>query len=440
MKIAVIGSGYVGLVSGICFAEIGFEVSCIDVDANKINLLNQGSIPIYEPGLKALLARAVKNKKISFTTNLSEGLSKSAIILIAVGTPQNENNGNIDLSYIYSAAKDIALNISDQECHKIIVTKSTVTVGTGQQIKRIIKEVNPSAKFSVVSNPEFLREGSAIEDFMNPDRIVVGTEDIIAKEAMTMLYSSFLAKQIPVIFTDIATAELIKYAANSFLATKVAFINEMADLCEKINGNIKDLSLATGLDSRIGSKFLNPGPGFGGSCFPKDILALSHIAKENNSQLAIVDAVISSNNNRKTRMAEKIVSVCEGSVTDKTITILGLAFKANTDDIRYSPAIVIAKELLKKGAKLRLYDQEAVANTKKELGENSQISYFSDPYEAAQSSHALIIATEWKEFHNLDLKVLKNNLSDPLIVDLRNMLNPEKVRSLGFRYFFIGGK
>lgn len=434
MKIIVVGTGYVGLVSGVCFAKIGHEVICVDQDKNKISKLKNGEIPIYEPGLKEILASAVKNKKITFSDNLSEVINSGDVVFVAVGTPQSEIDGSADLSFVYAVAAEIAKSSTS---YKLIVTKSTVPVGTGAEVAAIVKKNNPNLEFSVASNPEFLREGAAIDDFMKPDRIVVGINDDRSKKIMDEIYAPLTSQGALLIFTDIPTAELIKYAANSFLATKIAFINEMADLCEKTGADVKKLSFGIGTDSRIGGKFLNPGPGFGGSCFPKDILALENIAKKNNSELSVVRAVIKSNDTRKLNMVKKVIAACDGNVRGKTIAILGLAFKGNTDDIRYSPSLVIIRELIKLGAKIKTYDKEAIENTKKELGQNTNILYFDNAYEAAKEADAIVIATEWDEFKNLDLNKLSKN---QIIIDLRNMLDADKIKAAGFKYLFIGGK
>ncbi|MES2960987.1 MAG: UDP-glucose/GDP-mannose dehydrogenase family protein [Pseudomonadota bacterium] len=434
MKITVIGSGYVGLVSGICFAKIGHEVVCVDKDENKIAKLKSSIIPIFEPGLELLLANSVKAKKISFTTDLKEALKDSKAVFIAVGTPQDED-GSADLSYVLSAAKEIA-ELSDS--YKLIITKSTVPAGTGAKVKKLVAETNPQLEFSVASNPEFLREGAAIDDFMNPDRIVVGVEDEKSAQIFAEIYQAFAAEKL--IVTDIVTAELIKYAANSFLATKIAFINEMADLCEVVGGNIKQLSHAIGLDSRIGEKFLNPGPGFGGSCFPKDILALLNVAKENKVDLSVVDSVITSNCNRKVKMTQKISDILEGKLDGKKIALLGLAFKGNTDDIRYSPAIAIAKELLKKGAKISATDPEAIANSKREFAELKNIEFFDDAYEAMKDADLIVIATEWDNYRELDLEKIKHTTKSKKILDLRNLHDAKKMQDSGFEYFHVGQK
>ena len=430
MKITIIGSGYVGLVSGICFAKIGHEIVCVDKDESKIAKINSGLIPIFEPGLEELLSEAVAAKKISFTTSLKEGLEGSSVVFIAVGTPQDED-GSADLTYVLAAAKEIA-ELSNS--YKLIITKSTVPAGTGAKVKKLVSATNPNLEFAVASNPEFLREGAAIEDFMYPDRIVVGVEDQKSHQIFAEIYAKFAPEKL--IATDIITAELIKYAANSFLATKIAFINEIADLCETVGGDIKKLSFAIGLDSRIGEKFLNPGPGFGGSCFPKDILAILNVAKENKVDLSVIDSVITSNSQRKIKMAEKIVAALGGEISGKKIALLGLAFKANTDDIRYSPAIVIAKELAKNGAEICATDPEAIENSKRELAEFKNIKFASDAYEAAQNADLIVIATEWKNYRELDFSKIKTKK----IVDLRNLFDAEEMKNLGFEYFYVGQK
>jgi UDPglucose 6-dehydrogenase len=434
MKITIIGTGYVGLVSGVCFAKIGHHVICVDKDQDKISKLKNGQIPIFEPGLEEILDQSIKSNNINFTTSLQGALKDCDAIFIAVGTPQSENEGSANLQYVFEVAKDIAKYASS---HAVIVTKSTVPVGTGHKIESLIKQENPALKFSIISNPEFLREGKAIDDFAKPDRVVVGYEDEKARKIMSQIYQPLCdSNNNPnlVIYTDVTTSELIKYAANSFLATKVAFINEMANLCEKVGANIQDLSHGIGSDTRIGNKFLNPGPGFGGSCFPKDILALNAIAKDNNVELSVIDAIISSNENRKMQMAQMIIAQLGGSVKNKVISFLGLAFKGDTDDIRYSPAIAIIKELLKAGAKIQAFDPQAIQNSKDEINQDN-IIYCEDPYESAQNAQTLVIATEWDEFRDIDLSKLP---SINTIIDLRNMLDRQKVESANIKYICIG--
>jgi len=433
MKIAVIGTGYVGLVSAVCFAKLGHEVIGVDKDSSKINALQQNIIPIFEPGLKELLIEVKTAGKISFTTDLKTALNGANAVFIAVGTPQDED-GSADLTYVMAAAREISQVSSD---YKVIVTKSTVPVGTGSKLEEVIKKANPQFEFSVASNPEFLREGSAVEDFMSPDRIVIGTKDDRAKKVLSEIYQKFEAKKI--VHADITTAELIKYASNSFLATKISFINEMADLCEKTGGDIKQLASAIGLDSRIGSKFLNPGPGFGGSCFPKDIMAIINVAKEHDVELFLIRSVIASNLLRKEKMVQKITNALGGNIAGKTIALLGLAFKANTDDIRYSPAITIARALAKT-AKVRATDPEAIANSRKELSDCSNVEFFDDAYEAMNGADLIVIATEWKDYFQLDFDKIKQITSARIIVDLRNIFDAAAVAQAGFRYVYIGGK
>ena len=447
MKIAIIGAGYVGLVSGVGLANIGHQVFCVDKDKNKIANLKNGIIPIYEPDLEKFLQRAQKEKKIIFTNKLAEIINEVEAVFIAVGTPLKESDGSADLSCVYEVANEIAQTAQTAKKYLAIITKSTVPIGTGAQIKKIIKQTNSQLEFSIISNPEFLREGQAIADFMNPDRIVIGCEDAGAKKIMAEIYDFWAKKSVPIIYCDITSAEMIKYAANSFLATKVAFINEIANLCEKVGGDIKKISLALGLDLRIGNKFLNPGPGFGGSCFPKDIIALNQIAFKHNIKLSIIDAVINGNQARKNYMVEKIISACGGNISGKIIAVLGLAFKAGTDDVRYSPAIEIIKTLLKRGAKIQVFDPQAMQNGKKILDEklsgdkkNKKIIYCANSYEAADGADALVIATEWEEFSKLDLAKLKERQNQSVIIDLRNILEAEKVTRAGFKYIFIGQK
>lgn len=434
MKITVIGSGYVGLVSGVCLAKIGHEIICVDKIADKISQLQNGEIPIFEPGLKELLDEVVAAKKISFTTDMRKAVENSKAIFIAVGTPQDQD-GSADLSYVIAAAKEIAQFANEQ---KLIVTKSTVPAGCGAKIKELVEQENPRINFLIASNPEFLREGCAINDFMDPDRIVIGVENDNAKKILQEIYQYFPAEKL--VTTDIITAELIKYAANSFLATKIAFINEMANLCERANGNIRDLSLAIGLDKRIGDKFLNPGPGFGGSCFPKDVLALLNIAKENHVDLSIAKAVNNSNSARKINMANRIINILDGEIKGKKIALLGLAFKGNTDDIRYSPAITIARELLNKGAKIFAHDFAAIENAKKELAEFDKVDFNLDLYKIPLDVDAIIIATEWIQYSKIDLAKIKTLTKCRKIIDLRNLLDEEMVIDAGFEYYCIGKK
>ena len=430
MKITVIGSGYVGLVSGICFAKLGHKVTCVDKDPSKISQLNSGVIPIFEPGLKDLLDEAVAAKNINFSLDLGESLEGSSVVFIAVGTPQDED-GSADMSYVLAAAQEIA---EKSNSYKLIITKSTVPAGTGTKIKNLVKKINPNLEFSVASNPEFLREGAAIDDFSNPDRIVIGIEDEKSEKILREIYADFPPEKI--VTSDIITAELIKYASNSFLATKISFINEIADLCEIVGGDITKLSRAIGLDSRIGEKFLNPGPGFGGSCFPKDIMAILNVARENEVSLSVIESVIASNQDRKIKMVGKIANLLNDEVSGKKIALLGLAFKANTDDIRYSPAITIAKELAKKGAIVLAHDFEAIENSKRELAEFKNISFHENIEEALSKADLIVIATEWSQYQKLDFSKVKNKK----ILDLRNLFNAKKMRESGFDYHQIGTK
>jgi UDPglucose 6-dehydrogenase len=434
MKIVVIGSGYVGLVSAICFAKIGHKVVCVDKLVDKIDSLNNGEIPIYEPGLKAQLDQVVEQKSISFTTDLSKALVDAKAVFIAVGTPQDED-GSADLSYVLQATKEIALYSTDQ---KLIITKSTVPAQTGEKIKALLKETRKEINFLVASNPEFLREGCALDDFMNPDRIVIGYDDHQAGKILSEIYNYFPVDKI--FHTNIITAELIKYGSNSFLATKIAFINQLADLCESIGGNIKDLAKAIGMDSRIGEKFLNPGPGFGGSCFPKDIMALIKIAKNNHTNLSVVESVVNANNDRKNSMLKKIMRACEQKIAGKKIAFLGLAFKANTDDIRYSPAVAIAKELAQLQAIVNTHDYQAIKNTKNELKSINNISYYQDPYQAIKDCDLIIFATEWQEYQKLDFSRIKQLTTCRKIVDFRNLFSAKDLENHGFSYDFIGKK
>lgn len=434
MKIIIVGTGYVGLVSGICLSKIGHEVICIDSNLEKIDQLNKGQIPIYENGLSEILQEVKQSNRIKFSNDLKSELLNSDVIFIAVGTPENKD-GSADLSFVFNVAKEIAQFATS---YKLIINKSTVPAGTGYAIRNLIKEINPDLDFSVASNPEFLREGSAIEDFMNPDRIVIGTEDKRAKDIISKTYQYFSNDKI--FHTNIITAELIKYASNSFLATKISFINEMADLCEKVGGNIKDLSIAIGKDSRIGEKFLNPSPGFGGSCFPKDINAILNLAQNNNVNLSIIKSVIDSNQTRIKSIITRIKKILDQKIADKKIALLGLAFKANTDDIRYSPAIAIAKELSKNNAKIYAHDFVAIANSKKELTEHGNIKFCDDIYEACQNADLIIIATEWKQYKSINFAQI-NNINKPLkIFDLRNLYDENKMLELGLNYYFIGQK
>ena len=432
MKIAMIGSGYVGLVSGACFSEFGVEVVCVDKDSSKIKLLNKGEIPIYEPGLDDIVSKNIKACRLTFTTNLKSAVRGADAIFIAVGTPSRRGDGHADLSFVFNAAKEIAAEI---EHYTVIVTKSTVPVNTGDEIEKIVRTERPDADFDVVSNPEFLREGSAINDFMRPDRVVIGTTSDRAKDVMRNLYRPLFLIDTPMVFTSRRTAELIKYAANTFLATKITFINEIADLCEKVGADVQDVSRGIGLDGRIGNKFLHAGPGYGGSCFPKDTLALVRTAQDADSPISIVEAVVKANEERKIRMAEKIKLACGGNITGKTIAILGVTFKPNTDDMRDSPSLSIIPDLVKSGAFVKAYDPQGM-NEAKELLQD--VTWCSNAYDAIENTDALAILTEWNEFRALDLGKLRSIMKQPIMIDLRNIYNPNEMKSSGFKYFCIG--
>jgi len=432
MRITMIGSGYVGLVSGVCFADFGHSVTCVDKDENKIKALKNGKIPIFEPGLDALVASNVASGRLTFTTALKEAVADSDVIFIAVGTPSRRGDGHADLSYVYAAAQEIAKNLKG---FTVIVTKSTVPVGTGDEVERIIRQTAPEADVAVVSNPEFLREGAAIDDFKRPDRIVVGIEDARAREVMTEVYRPLYLNQSPILFTSRRTSELIKYAGNAFLAMKITFINEVADLCEKVGANVQEVAQGIGLDGRIGAKFLHAGPGYGGSCFPKDTLALIKTAQDNESPLRLIETTVSINDNRKRAMGRRIIAATGGSVRDRRVAILGLTFKPNTDDMRDSPAISIIQTLLDGGAEVTGYDPEGMENAK---GLLSGISFAEDPYAAAEGADAVVIVTEWNQFRALDFNRLKKTMKAPVLVDLRNIYRRPDIERHGFAYHNIG--
>ncbi|MGE6782136.1 UDP-glucose 6-dehydrogenase [Ensifer adhaerens] len=434
MKITMIGAGYVGLVSGVCFADFGHDVVCLDKDEGKIDALMQGRIPIFEPGLDQLVASNVASGRLIFTTDLVAAVADSDVIFIAVGTPSRRGDGHADLSYVHAAAREIAENLKG---FTVIVTKSTVPVGTGDEVERIIRETNPDADFAVVSNPEFLREGAAIEDFKRPDRIVIGLadDDARAREVMTEVYRPLYLNQSPLVFTSRRTSELIKYAGNAFLAMKITFINEMADLCERVGANVQDVARGIGLDGRIGSKFLHAGPGYGGSCFPKDTLALVKTAQDYDSPVRLVETTVAVNDNRKRAMGRKVIAATGGDVRGRKIAILGLTFKPNTDDMRDSPAIAVVQTLQDAGAHVIGYDPEGMENAKKVI---DGIDYASDPYEAANEADALVIVTEWNEFRALDFRRLKTVMKTPILVDLRNIYRQDEVVKHGFTYSSVG--
>lgn len=432
MHVAMIGAGYVGLVSGACFSDFGHRVTCVDTDAKKIEALRRDRMPIYEPGLDELVASNMAAGRLFFTTDLSGALEEAEAVFIAVGTPSRRGDGHADLSYVYQAARDIARAIRR---YTVVVTKSTVPVGTGDEVERIIRELRPDAEFAVVSNPEFLREGAAIADFKRPDRIVVGTEDERAKQVMTDLYRPLYLNQAPLLFTSRRTAELTKYAANAFLATKITFINEIADLCEKVGGNVQDVARGIGLDNRIGSKFLHAGPGYGGSCFPKDTLALIKTAQDHGAPTRIVETVVAVNDQRKRAMARKVIQALGGSVRGRTVGILGLTFKPNTDDMRDAPSIAIITALQDAGAIVRAHDPEGVEQARLVL---TDVTYVDSPYEAATGADALVIVTEWDAFRALDLKRIRALMGQPVVVDLRNIYRSDEMAALGFDYSSVG--
>ncbi|HSC19442.1 MAG TPA: UDP-glucose/GDP-mannose dehydrogenase family protein [Rhizomicrobium sp.] len=430
MRIAMIGTGYVGLVSGACLSEFGHEVTCIDKDSDKIDALKAGKIPIFEPGLEDVVAANVKAGRLSFATDLSAAVPNAHAVFIAVGTPSRRGDGHADLSYVFSAAEEIAQAL---DRYSVIVTKSTVPVGTSRKVEEIVRKARPSAEFDCASNPEFLREGSAIEDFRRPDRVVVGTESERAKAVMKEIYRPLYLNETPILFTARETAELIKYAANAFLATKITFINEMADICEKVNADVQDVARAIGLDGRIGGKFLHAGPGYGGSCFPKDTIALLKTSQQIGAPTRIVDAVVAVNEERKARMVEKIAGAL-GGVQGKTIAVLGLTFKPNTDDMRDAPSLVIVPGLQERGANIQAYDPEGMAEARKHLS----VAFCESAYEALSGADAVIILTEWNEFRALDLKRVKATMKAPVMIDLRNIYRPAQMAEAGFRYVSVG--
>ena len=432
MRIAMIGTGYVGLVSGACFSDFGWNVDCVDKDTGKIQRLRDGEIPIFEPGLEALVESNVRGGRLSFTTDLKTAVAQADAVFIAVGTPSRRGDGHADLSYVYDAAREIAAALDG---YTVVVTKSTVPVGTGREVERIIRETRPNAEFDVVSNPEFLREGSAISDFKRPDRVVIGTDAEPAREVMHQLYRPLYLIETPIIFTSLETAEIIKYAANCFLATKITFINEFADFCESVGANVQDVAKGIGLDGRIGRKFLHAGPGYGGSCFPKDALALARTARDSGSPITIVEEVIRANDARKASMSDKIVAACGGSVVDKTIAVLGVTFKPNTDDMRDAPSLTIIPRLLDAGATVRVFDPEGRDEAEKLL---PGVQWSTDAFSAMDGADALVIITEWNEFRGLDLARAKRLLRTPVLVDLRNIYEPDEMAAAGFYYTSIG--
>ncbi len=432
MHIAMVGSGYVGLVSGACLADFGHNVVCIDTDVQKVESLKAGKMPIFEPGLADLVANNVRQKRLSFSTDLAAAVRKAEAVFIAVGTPSRRGDGHADLSYVYQAARDIAAGLDG---FTVVVTKSTVPVGTGDEVERIIREARPDAEFAVVSNPEFLREGAAIDDFKRPDRIVIGVDDARAQTVMQEVYRPLYLNRAPFLFTSRRTSELTKYAANAFLATKITFINEIADLCERVGANVQDVARGIGLDNRIGAKFLHAGPGYGGSCFPKDTQALIKTAQDHGAPMRIVETVSAVNDQRKRAMARKVFAALGGSVRGKTIAVLGLTFKPNTDDMRDSPAISIITALQDGGARINAFDPEGMDQARLVLDD---LTFFYDPYSCADKADALVIVTEWDEFRALDLDRVKSLLTAPIMIDLRNIYDPAEMARKEFQYSGVG--
>ena len=432
MRIAMIGTGYVGLVSGACFSEFGVDVVCVDSDKRKIKQLQAGKIPIFEPGLDDLVAKNVAAGRLTFTGDLESAVLEAEVVFIAVGTPSRRGDGYADLSFVHAAANDIAAALDG---YTVVVTKSTVPVGTGREVERLIRDARPDAEFDMVSNPEFLREGAAISDFMRPDRVVIGTESGRAQGLMRQLYSPLYLIETPIIFTSLETAELIKYAGNAFLATKITFINEIADLCDKVGADVHDVARGIGLDGRIGGKFLHPGPGFGGSCFPKDTQALVRTAQEAGAPVRIVETVVNVNKKRKRGMADRIAAACGGSLEGKTIAVLGMTFKPNTDDVREAPSLDIVPALHNADATVRAYDPQGMEEADKFL---NYVFWCNDAYEAVTGADAVVILTEWNEFRALDPARLKSLMKAPVMVDLRNIYDPSAMAAAGFRYVGIG--
>jgi UDPglucose 6-dehydrogenase len=432
MRVAMIGTGYVGLVSGACFADFGHDVTCVDKDTAKIGALARGEVPIYEPGLTDLVAANTRAGRLQFTNDLAGAVKAADAVFIAVGTPSRRGDGHADLSFVYDAAREIAGALSG---FTVVITKSTVPVGTGDEVERIIRETRTDAEFAVVSNPEFLREGAAIQDFKHPDRIVVGSDEPRAREVMSELYRPLYLNRSPIMFTDRRTAELIKYAANAFLATKITFINEIADLAEKVGADVQEVARGIGLDNRIGSKFLHAGPGFGGSCFPKDAVALLKTGLDHDAPLRIVEAVVAVNDARKRAMARKVAAALGGELRGKTIAVLGLTFKPNTDDMRESPSIPLITALQDMGAKVRAYDPTGMEQARPLL---ANVAFCKDAYDCAADASALVIVTEWEQFRALDFARLKKVMQRPVLVDLRNIYRPEEVKRHGFVYDSVG--
>ena len=432
MRVAMIGTGYVGLVSGACFADFGHHVTCVDKDSGKVAALQRGEIPIYEPGLAELVGTNIRQGRLTFATELADSVREADVVFVAVGTPSRRGDGHADLSYVFAAAAEIAMEIRD---FTVVATKSTVPVGTGDEIERIIRQRRPDANFAVISNPEFLREGSAIRDFKHPDRIVVGTTDERAREVMAELYRPLYLNAAPIVYTGRRTAELIKYSANAFLATKITFINEIAELCENVGADVQEVARGIGLDHRIGTKFLHAGPGFGGSCFPKDAQALIKSAQDHGAPLRILETVMAVNDVRKRAMARKVAAALGGSLREKTVALLGLTFKPNTDDMREAPSIALITALRDLGARIRAYDPAGMEQAKLVVDE---IDYCDGPYSCAENADALVVVTEWEQFRALDFDRLKQVMARPVLIDLRNVYRPEELERFGFIYHSIG--
>jgi UDPglucose 6-dehydrogenase len=432
MRVAMIGTGYVGLVSGACIADFGHQVTCVDKDATKIAALNAGEVPIYEPGLGDIVRANAGQGRLSFTTALSEAVRAADAVFIAVGTPSRRGDGHADLSYVYEATREIAEALDG---YTVVITKSTVPVGTGDEVERIIRELRPDADFAVVSNPEFLREGAAIHDFKHPDRIVIGTDDERAKKVAAEVYRPLYLNQAPIVYTGRRTAELIKYAANAFLATKITFINEIADLCERVGADVQEVARGIGFDNRIGSKFLHAGPGFGGSCFPKDVRALIKTAQDHDVPMRILEAVETVNDTRKRAMARKVSSAFAGVMRGKTVAVLGLTFKPNTDDMREAPSIPLITALQDMGAAVRVYDPVGMEQARLVLAD---VTYCKGPYDCVEEADAVVIVTEWEQFRALDLERVRDLMACPVMVDLRNVYRPDEMKQHGFVYTCIG--
>ena len=432
MRVAMIGTGYVGLVSGACFADFGHHVTCVDKDSGKVAALQRGEIPIYEPGLAELVGTNIRQGRLTFATELADSVREADVVFVAVGTPSRRGDGHADLSYVLAAAAEIAMEIRD---FTVVATKSTVPVGTGDEIERIIRKRRPDANFAVISNPEFLREGSAIRDFKHPDRIVVGTTDERAREVIAELYRPLYLNAAPIVYTGRRTAELIKYSANAFLATKITFINEIAELCENVGADVQEVARGIGLDHRIGTKFLHAGPGFGGSCFPKDAQALIKSAQDHGAPLRILETVMAVNEVRKRAMARKVAAALGGNLREKTVALLGLTFKPNTDDMREAPSIALITALRDLGARIRAYDPAGMEQAKLVVDD---IDYCDGPYSCAENADALVVVTEWEQFRALDFDRMKQVMARPVLIDLRNVYRPEELTRLGFIYHSIG--